>query len=139
MSNVELRSCCEQLNLNYSVASGGFQSDIEARIRQQQKELEKRLSAREVARVMFQCGALTMTNLESVWSKKTASKMTRELLNIVLELNEEEIYNCFLTALQQTGHDDSYMSLVFPGCVHSKNRLLDFQTLYMAMLSSDCI
>jgi hypothetical protein len=85
-----------------------------SRIQQVYKELSEKIAAKSVAAEMFQRGALTVGELESIQLSRTPSDAARILLNILLK-QPHEMYQCFLDALKQTGQKDAYLLLAYHG------------------------
>ena len=79
-----------------------FCPDYLKRLQEIYKPLTEKLEARKVAAFMYQRDALTVKELQLVQQCETHIKAAKELLQIILEVREEKVYNCYMTALQET-------------------------------------
>jgi len=64
--------------------------------------LTEKLEARKVAAFMYQNDAITMKDLQSVQHNINDWVASEIMLNIIIEVREQKVYNCFLDALQYT-------------------------------------
>jgi Caspase recruitment domain len=96
-------------------------SDYLKRLKDIYKLLTEKLEARKVAALMFQYDALSFKELESIQLCTTPSEAAEILLEIILKVREQQVYNCFKIALQETNqqhiwrllsHDDG-MCILF--------------------------
>jgi hypothetical protein len=74
--------------------------------------LSDKIVAKSVAAEMFQRGALTVGELESIQLSRTPSDAARILLNILLK-QPREMYQCFLDALKETSQKDALSLVVY--------------------------
>jgi len=72
------------------------------------------MSAKSVAVEMFQCEALTISELEAVLNSRTMYEANQVLLSVLLKA-PREVYECFLEALTATNQDHVLQHLVCSG------------------------
>jgi hypothetical protein len=80
-------------------------------LRHRTSVLRTRLSAKSVARFMFQRDALTYDELKTIESEENGVKAADILLQIVANELDREVYECFLKALKTTSQLDIYTFL----------------------------
>ena len=78
-------------------------------LQRRRKELIEGLSARPVADVMFEKGAMTMQDLEAV-QRSTETKSAEHIVDILLE-QPYAVFHYFKEALRETQQNDIYMAL----------------------------
>jgi hypothetical protein len=73
------------------------------------------LEARKVAALMFQLNALTFKELQTIQQCTNPFKAADDLLQIILQLRDEQMYNRFLSALQGTNQQHIWSWLSYDG------------------------
>jgi hypothetical protein len=74
------------------------------------------LVARKVAAFMFEHDALTFKELQSIQLRSTLFEAAEDLLKVVLEVGKEvQIYECFMSALQETNQQHIWSWLSYDG------------------------
>ena len=95
-------------------------------------DVAEKLDAQSVARVMFQCNALTPKELQSIQSKHNEPVCAAEqLLNIVMN-QSGNVYGCFLSALKDN-HNDVFYQIVsrsYKGTYDACKRMLSENKLW---------
>ena len=93
-----------------------MQSGHCAKIRQLGQQLESKLIASSVARVLYQRDALTMSELETILRlHEEPSRAAQYLLGDILEHSPRPVFDCFMEVLKETGQQDVYMLLSCSG------------------------
>jgi len=89
-------------------------TDHEKRLREVYKELIDKVITQNVATLMYQRGALTFPELESIQRCATQSEAAKILVSILMS-QQGDMYECFLSALKQTNQEDVYLWLAYKG------------------------
>lgn len=97
-----------QLKRSYS---GEHSSQLET----MRSNLVQRLNAGRVAAEMFQDGALTFSELESIQECTGGQHSAAKLLLDIVCKQPYEVYLCFLAALKNTDQEDIYVELKYKG------------------------
>ena len=92
-----------------------FCPDYLKRLKEIYQPLTEKLEARKVAALMFQHDALTVKELQLIQQCTTSIKAAEELLQIILQVREEQVYNCFMMALQETNQQHIWSWLSYDG------------------------
>jgi hypothetical protein len=70
----------------------------------------------KVAAFMFQQGAMTLKELQYVQnSNRTQTEASDYVLKIILDVGKREIYDCFMSALQETNQQHIWSCLTYTG------------------------
>ena len=75
------------------------------------------LDSRRVAANMYQDGAITMNEMDSVRLEQTLGDSNEKLLHLVTE-RPVVMMNSFLTALRDTNQDHVYSTILYKGNLH---------------------
>ena len=92
-----------------------FCPDYLERLNKNYKQLTEKLEAKKVAALMYQHSALTFTELQSIQHISTPFKAAEKLLEIILQVREEQVYDCFMIALQEAEQQHIWSWLSYDG------------------------
>jgi hypothetical protein len=94
------------------------------RLKELYKSLSDKLIAKTVAAEMYQRDAMSLSELECIQSRPTASKAAEELLKVVLQQasgNGVSVYECFMEALKVTNQHHIHLWISYPGSANIRN------------------
>ena len=92
-----------------------FCPDYLKRLKTIYQPLTEKLEARKVAALMFEHDALTFKELQLIQQCKTPILAAEELLQIILKVRKEPVYNCYMMALQETNQHHIWSWLSYEG------------------------
>ena len=92
-----------------------FCPDYLERLKENYKQLTDMLEARRVAALMFQHAALTFNELQSIQQCPTPYKAAEDLLQVIIQVGEQQVYDCFMIALQETNQQHIWSWLSYDG------------------------
>jgi len=93
-----------------STSSAGSELRHQERIKKKYSWLVDKIIAPSAAARMYEQGAITFRENESIWRSKSPSQSAEKLINIVVE-QPYAVFRCLKTALKDTKQDDVYLAL----------------------------